>query len=279
MALRCLVQLSYNQHPLRRASWRTDEVVHELPIYSEPFSDAGLSSSTRISRLQEVASKYPAALEAAKSHLRRECVAQTLKLTGTDVSVDDITASIGGRAGISVTLELIRGQLEALERIGRAAEGERTMETPLLLEVHRLSSGQRGGRFRTSPGHSQFPGVAPSRPELIAEKVEDLIDWLRAESGQSLNPPEKATLFFARYLEIAPFETGNFRSAHLLMNYFGFEKGYPPFFFSVKESDGVRKEIAKAMRFDTKPLVERMARALNRSLDICLEFAENNPGT
>jgi Fic family protein len=153
------------------------------------------------------------------------------------------------------------------------------METALVLEVHRLSSGQSGGRFRTSPGHSQFAGVVPSRPELIGEKVEDLLLWLRAESGQSLQPPEKATLFFARYLEIAPFETGNFRSAHLLMNYFGYEKGYPHFFFRAEESDRVREEIGKAMRFDTKPLVGRMSRALNRSLDRCLEFAENNTGS
>jgi Fic family protein len=103
--------------------------------------------------------------------------------------------------------------------------------------------------------------------------------WLRAESGKSLNPPEKATLFFARFLGIAPFESGNFRAAHLLMNFFGYIDGYPPFFFLVDESDGVREEIEKAMRFDTLPLVGRMALALDRSLDAYLESADMNPGT
>ncbi len=264
---------------MRRASWRIDEVVHELPIFSEIIPDAGLSLSNKLSRLKGLVSKYPAAIDAAKSRLRRECVAQTLKLTGTDVSVGDISGAIGGGAEISVLAELIRGQIEALTQIEKAAEGEQNIEPPLVLEVHRLSSGQSGGRFRTSPGKSQFAGVAPSRPELIAEKVEDLLGWLRAESGQSLHPPERATLFFARFLEIAPFESGNFRAAHLLMNYFGCEGGYPTFFFRDKEFDGLRGEIEKAMHFDTQPLVERVTRELNRSLDICMQFAENNTGT
>jgi Fic family protein len=232
--------------------------------------------SNKLSRLQGLASKYPAALDIAKSFLRRECVAQTLKLTGTDVSRKDIAGASDGRTSISMPAELIRGHLEALGRIERAAEDQRILEVSLFIEVSRLSSGQREVRFRRNKGKIQFAGVTPSRPELIVEKLEDLLGWLRAESGQSLHPPERATLFFTRFLEIAPFEKGNFRSAHLLMNYFGYEKGFPSFFFRAEDSDLLRGEIDKAMRFDTKPLVERMARALHRSLDVCLEGAANN---
>jgi Fic family protein len=225
--------------------------------------------------LQGLVSKDPEALDTARSFLKRECVSQTLKLTGTDVSAEDVKEAVEGRAEASAALKLIQGQLEALEWIERVAESEREMETHLIVEVHRLSCRPGGGRFRTNVGISEFVGVVPSRPELIAEKVEDLLVWLRCESGRSLHPPERATLFFTRFLEIGPFESGNFRAAHLLMNYFGFDTGYPPFFFQVEDSKKVRSEIERAMSFDTEPLVVRIAGAMNRSLDICMEFVEN----
>jgi hypothetical protein len=184
--------------------------------------------------------------------------------------VDEVEPPPGAAASERPLVGLIRGQIAAVELIEREARHKPTLSTELLCTVHRLSSPPSDGRFRSSPAPARFTAGQPSRPELIAEKVANLFDWLAADSGVSLHPAEKAALAFPRLLEIAPFERGNFRSAHLLMNFFAFAEGYPPFFLLLQDADAVREEIERAMVFDTAALMARFAGAIDRSLDECL---------
>ena len=115
----------------------------------------------------------------------------------------------------------------------------------------------------------QFAGTSTSRPDLIPDKIANLCDWLSVDSGRGMYPPEKAALAFARLLEISPFEHGNFRTAHLLLSFFGFADRYPPFFLRLDDADEVRQEVERAMAFDTLPLVNRLATSLASSLAFC----------
>jgi hypothetical protein len=86
-----------------------------------------------------------------------------------------------------------------------------------------------------------------------------------------MHPPEKGALAFARLLEISPFEHGNFRTSHLLLSLFSLADGYPPMFLRLEHAADVRQEVEGAMRFETLPLVNRLARSLTESLSFCLD--------
>jgi Fic family protein len=117
----------------------------------------------------------------------------------------------------------------------------------------------------------QFEGVEPSRPEFIIDKLDNLSAWLDSDGVNSMSTPEKATLAFVRLLEIAPFERGNFRLAHLLLSYFAYRDQFPPLFLRADDIADIRREIAGALAFETKPLVDRLTDAQLASIEYCLK--------
>jgi Fic family protein len=206
--------------------------------------------------------------------LSRECVFETLRLTGAPSSRDAISRA-AARGGQGEESALIRGQFDALGAIERDAQSGPTLTPALVCEVHRLSAPSSDGSFRRQPIAGQFSAATPSRPDLIGEKLANLCEWLGVDSGRAMHPPEKAALAFARLLEISPFDSGNFRTAHLLLSFFGFVENYPPLFFRLEEAEEVRADVERAMVFDTLPLVERLSRALERSLSFCFDYLDD----
>jgi prophage maintenance system killer protein len=161
--------------------------------------------------------------------------------------------------------------MAALEAIDRFAGRNPVLGKSLVLEVHRLSCPPEGGAFRRGPVRKPFSSAEPPRPALISDQVDNLMEWLAAESAKQMHVVEKAALAFARLMEISPFETGNFRTAHLLLNYFSSAEGFPPLFLRLEEAEELRGDIKCAMRFDTGPLVYRLSEALARSLASCMD--------
>ena len=89
-------------------------------------------------------------------------------------------------------------------------------------------------------------------------------------------PAERMALWFARFVEIAPFPTGNFRTAHLRSSFFARTAGYPPVTLERNDAEALRDEVERAIAFDTAPLVSRFSEAISRSLRICEEAAAEN---
>jgi hypothetical protein len=87
------------------------------------------------------------------------------------------------------------------------------------------------------------------------------------------------SLWFARFVEIAPFEHGNFRTAHLVTSFFAVSGGFPPISLAFADAGTVRTEIERAIRFDTVALVERFSGALSRALRECEKAAERATAT
>ena len=258
--------------------------MRDLPLYPERHQNTGLALQRQRDTLLERASQRPQRLREAMDALRWESVFETLRLTGATVSRETVAELAGRSAEATVTVEpvddaerqlheLIRGQLQALRAIEAVARTDKNLTAELVQEVHRLSMPHdpSGGRFRSQPIAGQFATSTPSPPQLIAVKIDNLCDWLSVDSGRGMHPPEKAALAFARLLEISPFEHGNFRAAHILLSFFALAEGYPPLFLRFDHAEEVREEVEGAMRFETLPLVNRLARALTESLTFCLE--------
>lgn len=248
--------------------------MQELPVYSPDAQNRGRALSAQYSRFLEAEKKKPGRFKGAFEELRHRCIRETLRLTGVRVSAEEVSKVLReGHTSRSVNHDLIVGQKEALAIIEKAATTGSKLDSLLLCKVHRLSSPPSGGCFRRGPVQSQFENVSPSRARDISYKVNNLADWLDSESVRGMQAPEKAALAFVRLLEIAPFANGNFRSSHLILNYFAFGGGYPPFFVDCEDSEEFRRDIERAFKLETKHLVDRLAVAQMTSLQYCLEAA------
>ena len=249
--------------------------MRDLPLYPDRQQNTGLALVRQRDALLSMASQSPRKLREAVDALGRESVFETLRLTGASVTREAVAKGAGGAGEASDDAEraLIQGHLHAFHVIEEGARSGDPLTPALVQEVHRLSMPHdpSAGVFRSQPIEAQFGTVPPSPPRLVSAKVDNLCDWLSVDSGRGMHPPEKAALAFARLLEISPFEHGNFRAAHLLLSFFALADGYPPFFLRFEQAEEVRQEVEGAMRFETLPLVNRLARALTESLSFCLD--------
>lgn len=234
----------------------------ELPIYPERAREApGYALERKLAQWKDA----PVELwKEATDRLRVECALETLALTG---------AGVVPRADGVEGDALVTGQLEALERLDSVVLAGRGLGTELIREVHRAANPPSDGRFRSTELPPQFRNTRPSRVEFIPSRLQNLLDWLSGESGRSMFPAERMALWFARFLEIAPFDRGNFRTAHLLSSFFALEKGYPPVSLRFADADEIRAEVERALLFDTFPLVQRFSDALGRSITAVEQIA------
>ena len=192
-----------------------------------------------------------------------EAARATLQLTGTALGEPEIEAARRGTPGAA-----FGPALGALGRIGQAA-ADRDPSERLICEVHALSAGLPGASpFRTVQIEPQFQGAGLSPPQTVALRLGELLEWISGASGRELETAPRAALFFARFLEISPFERANFRVAHLMLTFFALADDHPPIWFEVEDAPGIRDDVSRAFRFDTGPLTERIEASLHRSLDL-----------
>ena len=226
----------------------------ELPIHPDGGREApGYALERRLTRLEGL---LPAARRRrAHQGLRESSVLETLRLTGADAAEKDLESP------------LFDGALEALALIETTASSGKELDLGLIREVHRLSSPPSGGEIRTRDLAPQFQNARILSPRFIESRLQNLLDWLHGDSGRGMFPAERMALWFPRFIEIAPFERGNFRTAHLFLSFFSCADGYPPVSLKFEEAEAVRGEVERAFLFDTGPLVQRFSSALGRAIE------------
>jgi hypothetical protein len=222
----------------------------ELPIHPGLSPEApGYSLARRLARLGDLPEEIRRSIHEL---LREAAVRETLRLTG------GATDPAG---------PLYEGSLQALLALETAASSGKELDLTLVREIHRLSSPPSSGDFRTGDLPAQFRNARALAPKFIEARLQNLLDWLHGESGRSMFPAERMALWFPRFLEIAPFERGNFRCAHLCLSFFSCAAGFPPVHLKFEEAEEVRGEIERAILFDTGALVQRFSAVLGRALD------------
>jgi Fic family protein len=240
----------------------------ELPIHPARGREApGYSLERRLSRLRDASALgsddiFP---------LSVECAFETLRLTGAGAERELVSRLAferrregGKREGDALVL----GQFDALDAIDRAATRGKPLDEALVREVHRFANPPSEGEFRTTELTPRFSNARPSPPRFVAARLQNLLDWLSAESARAMFPAERMALWFPRFVEISPFERGNFRTGHLLASYFSRAADFPAISFRLEDADEVRSELEKAFHFDTLPLVNRFTDALDRALAV-----------
>jgi Fic family protein len=240
----------------------------ELPIHPARGREApGYALERRLARLREGSAIGSHAI----FYLNVGCAFETLRLTGAGVERELVSRLAQERLREGEKREgdaLVLGQFDALDAIDRAATQGKPLDEALVREVHRFANPPSDGELRTTELAPRFSNARPSPPRFVAARLQNLLDWLSAESARGMFPAERMALWFPRFIEISPFERGNFRTGHLLASYFSRSAGFPAISFRFEDADEIRSDLEKAFHFDTQPLVNRFHDALDRALAV-----------
>ena len=231
--------------------------MSELPIYPESKKAPGHALDERKRRLTDAP---PGLYREALEGLRRRSARETLRLTGAAAHAEE-----------PVRVEAL---MAVLVRLEDQATRMSAPSVAFIREIHRHANPDESGDFRQDDPKPQFRNARPSPARFVESRLDNLLEWLSGESGQQMFPAERMTLWFARFVEIAPFAHGNFRTAHLFLSFFAAVGGYPPVTLLLDDAEEVREEVERAIAFDTGPLVTRLTSALDDALRECEEAVE-----
>ena len=160
------------------------------------------------------------------------------------------------------SMEGATGSTSARERLKGASKAG-------LLQAHRLLfPGRAGaGQLRQAEAQRLYRGQDCAPPEFIERSLDNLEDWLSAESFTQIHPIEQCALAMTRVIDVWPFEFGNITVALILGNLSLRNAGLAPFFVLPEHSAEFEKAIAQAMTIDMQPLINAIYRTVRKEIE------------
>ena len=188
-----------------------------------------------------------------------EFVYSTLKLEGASINREQVAAGAEAENERMTTalVESLRTVTSLARANGKAAE----LTSELLLKLHSLP----GAGFRQTAGNTNRI-VRPATAEHLPALLESACRWYTAESFAELNPLEQASIVLLRLIEIQPFEQANERTSLVAASLFTLRSELPPIIIKPEMDSAYRTARDEGMQMNTKPMVELVAEAVERSL-------------
>jgi Fic family protein len=196
-----------------------------------------------------------------------EFIYSTLNLEGASINREQVARVVLQGTGADANAESQRTTMALLDSLrtatslarakGKAAE----LTNELLLKLH----SPPGAGFRKTAGDTNRI-VRPAPAEHLPALLESACRWYTAESFAELNPLEQASIVLLRLIEIQPFEEANERTALVAASLFTLRSGLPPIIIKPEMDSAYRKARDEGMQMNTKPMVELVAEAVERSL-------------
>jgi Fic family protein len=146
----------------------------------------------------------------------------------------------------------------------------RAIHELVLARIDDAGAGAGAGAYRTTPVRIAGAAFEPPDPWEVPVRMEAWGDWLTGP-GEDLPPVDRAALAHHRLVAIHPFIDGNGRTARLVMNLVLMRAGYPPAVIQRGNRRQYYNVLARADRGQDGPLVDFVARAVERSLNIYLD--------
>lgn len=165
---------------------------------------------------------------------------------------------------------------EALEFLYDLVDHEKkiTFSEHLIKSLHQLVTQniekEWAGRYRNAP--VRITGTPHQPPDAldVPPLMHDLIRWV-GDQQKKMHVVELAALLQHKFVYIHPFFDGNGRTARLIMNVLLLQKGYPLAIILKNDRRRYYRVLQEADNNNCKPLVEFVAKAVERSLDMYLD--------
>lgn len=248
------------------------------PIRLTPPILFGRPTQERISRVDQKL-KALDALVLSTDEKRRledwadvEFVSATLNLEGLRVARERIvqldSASIDRRELSESDLSASR-LLESLRIVRsqtRAHAKAAILTAELLFELHNLL-------IRNVVDASRVDERGEGSRNTSNESLSVACRWFGAESFTELHAVEQASIVLLRLLELRPFPEANERVALVGASLHTLRCGLPPIIIRPEMQAAYRSAIDEGFKMNTKPMVELMAEAVERTVSEIIEIA------
>lgn len=151
---------------------------------------------------------------------------------------------------------------------GAARAGLTGISKEAVLGAHALAFPERpgAGELRKTGLQPLFRGQDCAPPEFIDHSIDNLVAWLTAESFTQIHPIEQCALAITRFIDVWPFEFGNFTVALLFGNLALRRAGLTPFFVLPEHRREFERTIAQAMTIDMQPLINAIFQTVRKEM-------------
>ena len=204
--------------------------------------------------------------------LRQEAafVYSTLKLESSDLTAQQASDLVSNPSAARTSAEndakAVLLSLRKVSSLVRSKGGAAELTPELLLTLHTVS----GEGFRSSAGDLSRV-IRPAKPEHLPVLIGSACAWYTAESFVELNPIEQASIVLLRLIDLQPFERANERTALVAASLFTMRSELPPIIIKPELAPGYRNALDEATRMNTKPMVEAIAEATEKTLEELIE--------
>jgi len=153
--------------------------------------------------------------------------------------------------------------------VSAARAGLAAISKEAILSSHALAFPDRpgAGQLRATELQPLYRGQDCAPPEFIEHSIDNLVVWLTAESFTQIHPIEQCALTITRFIDVWPFEFGNFTIALLFGNLALRRAGLTPFFVLPEHRKEFERAIAQAMTIDMQPLVNAIFQTVRKEMD------------
>ena len=158
-----------------------------------------------------------------------------------------------------------------------AESGRVTISERLIRQMHQLVmqdvDREWAGTYRNGPVMITGTKYRPPDALQVPKHMHDMIVWVQKHQ-RSMHPVELAARIHHRLAAIHPFFDGNGRTARLLMNVLLMRAGFPLTIVLKNDRKKYYRSLERADSAEFAPIVQFVARSVERSLDMYLHALE-----
>jgi Fic family protein len=142
----------------------------------------------------------------------------------------------------------------------------KSLHALIVQNIEKVTAGQyrKGNVIITGTDHKPPSGIE------VSAKMGELINWAK-KNCKKMHIVEFAAIFHHKFVHIHPFEDGNGRTGRILMNVFLMHYGFPLAIIQKNDRKKYYRVLQEADSGNYKPLVNFVAQATLRSLNIYLD--------
>lgn len=221
----------------------------------------------------------PPAVRKLREHFEVEMTYNSNAIEGNSLTLRETFLVL--HEGITIKGKPLKDHLEAtnhkeaLDFLYDLVEHEKkvTISEHLIKSLHQLVTQniekEWAGRYRNAPVRITGTPHQPPHALEVPHLMHQLVQWISSQQ-KKIHPIELAALLQHKFVYIHPFFDGNGRTARLLMNVLFLKKGYPLVIILKNDRKRYYHVLQAADNSNYKPLVEFVAKAVERSLDMYL---------
>lgn len=243
---------------------------------------------TRIDLLKNMAAEAPELSRQAEQdqydHFVSRFACNSNALQGNTLSQSEVDEVLAGQVVYGHPLcehMAVAGCRQAMDYASECAAEKKPLSQNIIKNIHShvvLDDPSSRGKYRKVRVRIMGAQTSPVYLDLMEPRINDLLN-LNTQRKKVMHPIERIARFYLEFLGIHPFESGNGRTARILMNLELMQSGFPPICIEASEA-GEYREAMQAFLQDHKaePMIKLVSEKVEASLENRLKVTRKKKG-